>query len=241
MTAALDALPPEARARLAPLLARQWSPPGEHPLAALDGQPLDDCWLIVLLGPRNNVGSRYFQLFLAGPDGELARDPLALGLHNSGPFPAYNWLELIRYDCFPSFGGRPLDLATRSLDLPLFRMLSGLAPPGGHMMVEYDSPGQRATERVLTLGYPPVTSPTGYLMFQAGCRSYRDWYISEGGREGPRKLQGFQPLNDDIRREREQKLREQLQALLSSPENLEHGEWGALARRLAARVREALG
>ncbi len=47
-------------------------------------------------------------------------------------------------------------------------------------------------------------------MFQVGCRSYRDWYIPEGGREGPRKLQGFKPWNDEIAREKTQALRKRL-------------------------------
>jgi len=93
---------------------------------------------------------------------------------------------------------------------------------------------------VLALGYPQVTSPLGYLMFLAGCRSYRDWYISEGGREGPRKLQGFKPLNEEIRREKEDQLRRELEALLARRDD-SHGEWGALARRLGRQVLDALG
>jgi len=114
-------------------------------------------------------------------------------------------------------------------------------PPGGHMMVEYDSPSQRATERVLTLGYPQAASPIGYLMFQVGCRSYRDWYISEGGREGPRKLQGFKPWNEEIAREKTDKLRQQLSEFLLRPDVPQHEEWGELARSNARRVLAALG
>ena len=91
----LDQLPPEARARLQPLLSRKWTLPGDHPLAALDGRRLGDHRLLVLLGPKNNVGSRYFRLFLVNPGGRLAEPPLALGLYGAGPFPAYNWVELI--------------------------------------------------------------------------------------------------------------------------------------------------
>ena len=76
-------------------------------------------------------------------------------------------------------------------------------------------------------------------MFQAGCRSYRDWYISEGGREGPRKLQGFKPLNDEIAREKTAKLRAEVERLLSC-DNSTHGEWGAIGRRNAEAILEAL-
>src|SRR6266508_2791792 len=236
---ALAGLAPEARARIDALLSKKWSLPGEHPLARLHAAPLGEHRLMVLLGPKNNVGSRYFQLFVADTGGELAAEPLALGLHNSGPFPAYNWIELTQYHPVQRFGDETLDLATEGLDRKLFETLSELVPPGGHMMVEYDSPSQRASERVLTLGYPQAASPLGYLMFRAGCRSYRDWYISEGGREGPRKLQGFKPLNEEVRREKEALLTRELEELLSRTKH-SLGEWGALARENAKRVLEEL-
>jgi len=231
---------PDGRARIETLLSKSWSLPGDHPLARLHGAQLGDYRLIVLLGPKNNVGSRYFQLFLADADGQIASDSLALGLHNAGPFPAYNWIELTQYHAVQRFGDQPLDLAAGGLDSTLFEMLAQFVPPGGHMMVEYDSPGQRASERVLTLGYPQAASPLGYLMFRAGCRSYRDWYISEGGREGPRKLQGSMPLNEEIRREKEVRLKDELEELLSRTQD-SHGEWGVLARRNAREVLRELG
>jgi hypothetical protein len=107
-------------------------------------------------------------------------------------------------------------------------------------MVAYDSPSHRATQRILTLGYPPVCSPLGHLMFRIGCRSYRDWYISEGGREGPRKLQGFMPLNVDVRREKENNLRAELTEFLSRT-HATADEWDAVARRTAQEVLAALG
>jgi hypothetical protein len=236
----LKGLAPEARARIDALVSKGWSPPGEHPLARLHGTPLGDHRLLALLGPKNNVGSRYFQLFLADGEGQLGDGSLALGLYNSGQFPAYNWVELTQYRPMQRFAGRVLDLAAEGLDRRLFEMLLALVPPGGHLMIEYDSPGQKATERILTLGYPPATSPLGYLMFTSGCRSYRDWYISEGGREGPRKLQCFKPLNEDIRSEKEEKLRGELEAFLARSEDPVRDEWTELARRLARAVLAAL-
>jgi len=236
----LDALAPEQRARIEALLAKIWSAPDEHPLARLHGARLGDYRLLALLGPKNNVGSRYFQLFLADASGRLGDEPLALGLYSTGPFPAYNWIELTQYRPVLRFAGQVSDLAIEGLDGKLFEMLSELVPPGGHMMVEYDSPGHRVSERMLTRGYPPAVSPLGYLMFRAGCRSYRDWYISEGGREGPRKLQGFKPLNEDIRREKEEQLRKELNAFLSRSEGSAREDWLEPARRNAREVLAAL-
>ena len=108
-------------------------------------------------------------------------------------------------------------------------------------MIEYDSPDQFATARVLTLRYPQACSPTGYVLFRVGCRSYRDWYISEGGREGPRKLQGFKPLNSEIAAEKTAILRTDIESMLANPDSEAHGEWGVLARRLGADVLSRLG
>ena len=236
----LEGLAPEHRARIKALFAKGWSLPGQHPLARLHDGRLGDYALLVLLGPKNNVGSRYFQLFVTDSGGRLADEPLAVGLYSSGRFPAYNWIELTQYRPAQRFGGQMSDLASEGLDGQLFVLLSDLVPPGGHMMVEYDSPGQRVSERMLTRGYPPVVSPLGYMMFRTGCRSYRDWYISEGGREGPRKLQCFKPLNEDIRREKEERLREELNAFLARPEGSAREEWLELAHRNAREVLAAL-
>ena len=221
--------------RLEHLLARTWAlaEEAQHPLGRLQGLPLGPYRFLALLGPKNNVGARYYQLFLVDQAGRLSEEPVAFGLHNSGPYPGYNWLEVIRYQPSPAIGGSAADLRTAGHEEELFRALSGLVPPGGHLMVEYDSPAQRGSERILTLDYPPVTSPLGYLLFRAGCRSFRDWYISEGGREGPRKLQGYKPLTEALAKERTVALRRQVEELRTRPETPQHGEHGRTARRLA--------
>lgn len=208
-------LQPQAEDRLRDFLSKDWSLPGNHPLSRLHNVTLGPYRLILLLGPRNHVGSQYFQLFLAGPEGTLAAEPLALGLYNRGPYPGFNWVELIRFNSRLSLDGTDVDLRTDGLDLQLMRMLSELVPPGGHLMVEYDSPSQEETAQALTANVPPAASEIGYLLFQVGCRSFRDWYIPEGGREGPRKLQGFKPYNDDIAREKTEALKKELESFIS--------------------------
>ena len=239
MDPVVSTLTPPAQARISQS-QRHWAPPGEHPLAALHGAGIGPDRLIALLGPKSSVGSQSFQLLLADPDGELSEIPLALGLFNRGPYPAFNWIELTRYDSALALGAGEIDLRAEGLEPEFFAALSELVPPGGHMMVEYDSPSQRPTAWTLTLGYPEACSPTGYLMFQAGCRSYKNWHISEGGREGPRKLQGFKPWNDDIRRQKTERLREEILRFQSTGGNPQHGEWGQIARANAAAILAAL-
>jgi hypothetical protein len=237
----LENLRSDDRARIEALLARgKWMAPGEHPIGHLDGLALGPFRLLALLGPKNAVGSRWFQLWAMDGEGRLADGVFALGLHNSGPYPAYNWVELTQFKEAIEVGGRMVDLWESGLVIELFAAVSELVPAGGHIMAEYDSPTHRATERILTLRYPPATTPIGYAMFEAGTRSYRDWYISEGGREGPRKLQGYKPWNDEIAGEKTAALRAEIETTLARPEDPAHGEWGLLARELARQVLDRL-
>ena len=230
------------RRRLDALLSRTWALADEkdHPLGRLQGLPLGSYRLLALLGPKNNVGARYFHLLLVDSAGRMAEEAVAFGLHNSGPYPGYNWVEVFRYEPSPRFPGEAMDLRSAKLEELLFRALSDLVPAGGHLMVEYESPCQKESERILSMGYPPVTSPLGYLLFRVGCRSFRDWYISEGGREGPRKLQGYKPLNEALAGERTEALRRQVEAFLAGPESPQHGSYGRAARWLGKAVLEAL-
>jgi hypothetical protein len=229
---------PSGRRGPAALQERGWWAPtrAEHPLGRLQGRSLDKGRLLALLGSKNSVGARYFQLFLSLPDGRIS-DPFLLGLHNSGRFPAFNWIDVARYDGAASFAGGDEIALAGAPERRLFRLLGDLIPPGGHLMLEYESAHARSTERMLSLGLPPVTTPLGYLVFLAGCgASFRDWYISEGGREGPRRLQGFKPLDAATAAEKAAAMATELRALLTAPPNKERREWEAPARGLARRV-----
>jgi hypothetical protein len=240
MDSVIAALRTEAQGRIESLTAKRWNLPGDHPLAALHGAALDGHQLLVLLGPKSSVGSQSFQLLIADTAGRLAEPPLAFGLFNRGPYPAFNWIELTRYDAVLSFDGTALDLVSAALDLTFFELLSALVPAGGHIMVEYDSPTQRRTERMLTLGYPPAVTPLGFLLFQVGCRSYKNWHISEGWREGPRKIQGFKPWNKEIEREKTEYLRVEVSAVTAAAGTHSESEWAPLAVRNAESILETL-
>ena len=131
--------------------------------------------------------------------GEISRQSAIIGLHHQGTYSAYNWIEIINMASQVDFDpGENIffSFTAGNLTKPLFKHLINLIPPGGHIMVEYDSPERWATARLLASGIPPVATPIGYTLFTAGCDAgFRDWYIAEGGNEGLRKLQGFKSLN----------------------------------------------
>jgi len=230
---ALPFQPLDAR-RAQALASSRWQfvSPEQKSLAPLQGAILDGYRLLALAGGKNGVGALYFQIYLVSEDGSISEGPLALGLRNTGPYPGFNWIELIDYEPVVRIDGNTVDLRGTPEEQRLFQLFGEMLPPGGHIMVEYDSPAQAETARILSAGLPAPCSPVGYALLQAGCLNFRDWYIPEGGSEGPRKLQGFKPLDDSAAYERWSRLQDALAETLAKLPDA--GEpWQATARRLA--------
>jgi hypothetical protein len=128
-----------------------WAPTrADHPLGRLQGRSLGEGRLLALLGPKNSVGARYFQLFLRTPNGGLSHAFL-LGLHNSGRFPAYNWIDVARYD---GAAGKAAAMATELRAL--------LTVPPSQERREWEAPARRLARRVLRRLGPRLTTPTGH-------------------------------------------------------------------------------
>ena len=90
--------------------------------------------------------------------------------------------------------------------------LPALLPPGGRLMVLY---GDDETERGLKRRFPPVVTPIGKALFDAGCTWFKDWYYPEGWMEGEFKLQGNKPVSEDSRRRQLAELRERVEEWLA--------------------------
>jgi len=147
-----------------------------------------------------------------------SRTPLAMGIVSGGGRLVMPWFELRIYPTVKLADGSTLDARGLGLEAGLINLIGELIPPGGHLMIEYESPGQSTTHAELLLRVPPAASYLGSLMFQAGFRGeLKDWYISEGGHEGPRKLQANKsPTAIAARRAREVHRRE-LAAFVKRP------------------------
>ena len=149
----------------------------------------------IFIGPSNNIGAKYFSIFLK-KDNIISLEPIILGLCNSGTYPGFNWLEIINFKQQIEFDKNQSLEVSEQAELEIFANLGKILPPGGHLMIEYESDYRRLTARSLLVGVPPDATPVGRLLYIAGCGySIKNWYIPEGGREGARKLQGFKPLD----------------------------------------------
>ena len=173
----------------------------KHPLYKLHGRRLGSFNLSLTLGTKNPFGARYFYLHASDSRGKISRQPIIIGLFNSGAETAYNWIEVVISSQFISFeiGELPENqvLITRALYRRILRLLSSLLPTGSHFMVEYDSPQWLTTRQALAIRVPPIATPLGSLLFDAGCGvRVKDWYLAEGGKEGWRKFWGYKALNE---------------------------------------------
>jgi hypothetical protein len=158
---------------------------------AIDGRRLGTLGLKVtgVRTVRPRVGWLYVDIDLADGD-DVSTTHLAKAIVSGGGRGVKPWIEC---RIFPqvSFGnGRVIDARSLGLEAGFIGLAGELIPPGGHLMIDYDSGGQDMTLAELVARVPPVTSYLGELMFRAGFRGqFKDWYFSEGGHEGPRKLQ----------------------------------------------------
>lgn len=221
----------------------KWYPLVEekHPLAGLNGQPLGRMTIQVLLGPLNPVGANYFQISLRDSRGRLSDQPALVGLYHRGSYPSHNWIEVIDLADLVLLDEEVLNLKEVALERVLWGYLADLIPPGGHLMVEYDSPRHKETKRSLAAGVPPVATPLGSLLFEIGCGvRIRDWDIAEGGNEGPRKLQGYKAFDEQHRRQRTQEMIHELRAFLNKEPSPGRGGIQQRARERAASVLRAL-
>ena len=172
---------------------------------------------------RIALGHRHHRAFLQADQLGRSADPFLWGLINRGPFPGFNWVEVTdATNRVLMESGDEVEIP-EGIDLQVVQALGRLVPTGGHLMIEYDSRWRASTARALRANVPPVATPVGAMMFAAGCGvAFTDWYISEGGREGSRKLQGFRAL--DAAHE-ERRGREMLAALESFMPHLRDLDW----------------
>src|SRR6516225_6622517 len=167
---------------------------------------------------RLRAGWLKFALTVRDENGQPAQTPLITGIISGGGRGVMPWCEACIYPWLEFANGKRLDARAAGLEDGLIRLISSLIPPGGHLMLEYESPGQTETHRELLLRVPPAATHLGALMLAAGFRGhFKDWYISEGGHEGPRKLQANKSPNAEAARVALRSNLEELKQFISRP------------------------
>ena len=142
-------------------------------------------------------GWKGFTLHIQNSHGILGEPPVIKGIYSAGGKDGVrSWMDVDYHEELVFIEEKSLkkslNLSSRRLDRKLFRYLGETITHGGHLMVSYegDQKIHLLTENSLNMGTPPAATPLGFLLFQAGFQLVKNWYLSEGGHEGPRKLWG---------------------------------------------------
>lgn len=171
-------------------------------LESLNGQAVGPYRLRVAIDSRTRYADqRDFSVYVTDASGHPSAAPVFRGRYNAGRPSAHvpAWIdgEFACPPC-PEKDGRGW---TDALLGDVARRLGTLLPPGGRLWIAYEAFDRddglaRETRDALARRVPLLTTPIGRLLFLADCwTGLRDWDIAEGGREGPRKVQGNKPLD----------------------------------------------
>ncbi len=189
----------------------------DHPLRRLDGRRLGPHTLrIARLEPGEKSGWKRFQLVLGGSEGDYA-PPVIEGIYSAGGRGVVPWIEVLAYHPRLQRGEETLELPAHGWDLALFGALAELISPGGHIMVGCETPEHEETYQALMKGVPPVATPLGTLLFKAGCRKVKFFYLPEGDWEGQQKLWAEKPMDEAMRLEWDAATARELGSFLSAP------------------------
>lgn len=181
----------------------------------------------ILLPPHRLFSGRtYFNIYLKDQHGRSSERPVIdKALYSVGGKGVLPWIEIGNYWAEVTFkeeGTVPkkMSMADSDTEFKLFKLLGDLIPPGGHMMMPYeldDNALSRTTFAALQKNVPMVATPIGFLLFRIGFTvPFKDWYIAEGGHEGPRKLHFEKPLTDQRAREVGEELTAELTTFIDS-------------------------
>ncbi len=176
-------------------------------------------------------GWKGFRLYIRNSRGSLSSSPVIKGIYSAGGKDGVKpWMDLEYYEELKFVEEKEtegsLTLNSNNLDRKLFKYLGNTIPKGGHLMVSYEGEQviHTSTIKSLSMGIPPAATPLGFLIFQGGFQLIKDWYLSEGGYEGPRKLWGEKAPDDAWTKAFNEKTAQQADWFLERNQNSAHGK-----------------
>jgi hypothetical protein len=145
---------------------------------------------------RPRAGWLYVDIGLTDPQGAVSKTRFVSAIVSGGGRGVKQWVECRIFPQVVFDHGHSVNARELGFETDIINLLGALIPPGGHLMIDYDSGGQDLTLAELVSQVPPSATHLGEQMFRAGFRGqFKDWYFSEGGHEGPRKLQANKSPN----------------------------------------------
>lgn len=188
-----------------------------------------------------------FKLFLKNPQKLLSLSPVVKGIYSTGAkYGVKPWLDIEYWEELEFPGKKESDkkfsLRFKNTQNQLFFYLSKLIPPGGHLMLSYEGEQtiHEETRKSLSIGVPPVATSLGYLIFKAGFQYIKNWYLSEGGFEGPRKLWGEKAPDEEWTRIFNKRTGQEIKKFMDKKFSPEYKSLEETARQRAEEIRELI-
>ncbi len=217
-----------------------------HPLNSLHKKNVNDFRLH--LGEIKQLrlsGWKGFKLYLRNPQKILSASPVIKGIYSSGgkdgvqPWMDLDYNDAVQFQDSQS-SKEKYSLSKSKSGFKLFSLLGNLIPPGGHLMVSYEGEQKIHADTVksLSLSIPPAVTPLGYLLFKGGFQYIKDWYLAEGGFEGPRKLWGEKAPDDTWRLNYLERTALQIDKFLKKKFSSSYGDLVEPARKRAEEIVE---
>ncbi len=205
----------------------------------------------ILLPPHRLFSGRcYFSIYLRDERGHRSEKPVVdQSLYSVGGKNVLPWIEIGHYWPEVTFEEQRTvrekhSIANSETEWKLFKLLGDLIPPSGHMMVPYeldDNVLSRMTFAALQKNIPMVATPIGFLLFRIGFTiPFRDWYIAEGGHEGPSKLHFEKPLTDQRAREVREEITRELNVFIDSFPETQDVELVRSCKKNARKIRDLI-
>lgn len=200
-----------------------------HPLSRLHNKKLNSIRLHLKEVKQLRLsGWKGFKLYLQNPREILSAYPVIKGIYSSGgkdgvlPWMDLDYRDEVEFQD-PRSKPEKCSLSATGLSIKLFQHLGNLIPPGGHLMVSYEGEQKIHIDTIksLNIGIPPAVTPLGFLLFKSDFPYIKDWYLAEGGFEGPRKLWGEKAPDEEWREKFQKRTSLQIQKFLGkmfSPE-----------------------
>ncbi|MBS3818927.1 DUF1122 family protein [bacterium] len=187
-----------------------------------------------------------FSVFLKNQENLLSQNPVVRGIYSVGGKDVQPWIDMEYWQEHRFFHRNmikeKLDLENENRAVRLFQTLGNLIPPGGHMMVSYEGEQDIHKETILGLegNIPPAATPLGYLIFQSGFHYIKNWYLSEGGFEGPRKLWGEKAPDNEWEKNFLERTSREIKGFLNKKPSSSYPQLEKKARNWAQKINEII-
>ncbi|MFW5952702.1 MAG: DUF1122 family protein [Candidatus Natronoplasma sp.] len=159
-------------------------------------------------------GQQYLDLYLKIK--EIEKRLMRISIYK-GEEPYYKpWVEMFSIKESLRFGEETFHYFGSDVEDELLDIFISCMNEGSRIFIEYQH--DQKTMEELSSGVPAPCSRLGYKLFRGGFTWFKDWYFSEGFREGNQKLQGEKPIDEEHRKNHIDHIKEEVMAFLEDKE-----------------------